>query len=134
MRDHINGVAFDISTRSCEESPRWLQSKSLQITLDCSVQWSLESVNFITEVTDCFCVRTSLPACTHLKAGTNPPNKHVSSQLLIGPSRKPRRPTLQTLLPHEKDQLHAGKRQASVLLSICLSFGKAFLFFFPPNL
>lgn len=127
MRDHINRFASDISTHSCEESPRSLQSKRPQITLDCSVQWSLQSVNLITEVSDwfcvCVCVCVGLSVRTRLKAGTNPPNKHVSSQLLIWPSRKSRQPTLQMFLLHRKNLLQAGNGERCVVVYLpCLFF------------
>lgn len=118
FRDHINCFTFDIFRYSCEESPCSLQSERLQITLDCNVQWSLESVSLTTALSDwlCVCMCTWACVCVRVKAGTNPPNKHVSSHLWLDPAGN-QDSTLQMLLLYRKSLLHAGKARGVCCLS-----------------
>lgn len=128
FRGHMNCFTFDIFRYRCEESPHSLQSERLQITLDCNVQWPLESVNPTTELSDwlrvCVCVGVHVGACVRVKAGTNPPNKHVSSHLWLDPAGN-QDSTLQMLpsLPEEPVARWEGKR---CVLFICLASSEAF--------
>lgn len=121
FRDHINCFTFDIFRYSCEESPRSLQSASNHSWLQCAlVSWICQPYQRTEWLIVCVCVCVGVGVhvgvCVRVKAGTNPPNKHVSSHLWLDPAGN-QDSTLQMLLLYRKSLLHAGKARGVCCLS-----------------